>query len=117
LRGVDFVDWARCTPLYPASAISRLVKERDEKQAALQRIADEHLPHVEALEASVAHLTALLAEADEVVKPFAEQTKEFDDAADQMGFERAFDEYGPRTRFTHGDLRAAHRYQQKREAK
>jgi hypothetical protein len=95
-------------PLYPASAISRLVKERDEKQAALQRIADEHLPHVENLEASVARLTALLAEADEVVKPFAEAIIPEPETISGWKFGREI---------TLGDKIAARRYQQKREAK
>jgi hypothetical protein len=100
---------ADVTRLVDASAISRLVKERDEKQAALQRIADEHLPHVEALEASVARLTALLAEAVEVVKPFA-----LPDGWHFIAYNKTGSTACP---LNAGEVDAARRYQQKREAK
>lgn len=95
-----------------ASAISRLVKERD----ALVLSTGEHitrrselLARAEAAEASVARLTALLAEADEVVKPFAK-------AADNA--ERLAGHDGPLGQYVELEhLRPARRYQQKREAK
>lgn len=41
------------------------------------------------------------------LKPFAEASECFDKAAAEMGFAPNFDEYKPKTAFTHGQLRAA----------
>jgi hypothetical protein len=104
------------------SDYERLVKERDEKQAALQRIADEHLPHVEALEASVARLTALLAEADEVVDVSVSLFRSFAHGVASKSLRMTKEEAqlwvdnSASTFKEHIDA-AARRYQQKREAK
>jgi hypothetical protein len=105
------------------SAISRLVKERDEALDAArfdratfqgaQRLQREYKARAEAAEASVARLTALLAEADEVVKPFAKGPV-WDHIDDDAPLTRTA-ERG--VRISAGHLRAARRYQQKREAK
>ena len=48
-----------------------------------------------------------IAELEAALKPFAEQSRKFDEAAKKMGFIPRSDEYVPVTKFTHGDLRRA----------
>ncbi len=57
----------------------------------------------------IAVLEAALREKDEALKPFADQSKRFDEGAVRMGFAPSFDEYRPAVSFTHGELRAARR--------
>ena len=57
----------------------------------------------------IAVLEAALREKDEALKPFADQSKHFDEGAVRMGFAPSFDEYRPAVSFTHGELRAARR--------
>lgn len=52
-------------------------------------------------------LVSRIIELELALRPFAEAYERFDNAALEMGFAPAFDEYRPKTRFTHGDLRAA----------
>jgi hypothetical protein len=67
-------------PLYPASAISslqRLVDGIDDERRGALDLCVERNKQIQALEKEVVRLTALLAEADEVVKPFAEAAGHF----------------------------------------
>jgi hypothetical protein len=109
--------------LEAASAIFRLVKERDEALRLVDGIDDERRgaldlciernKQIQALEKDVTRLTALLAEADQVVKPFSKGPV-WDHIDDDAPLTRTA-EHG--VRISAGHLRAARRYQQKREAK
>lgn len=64
----------------------------------------------EVAEARIAELEKRLADAERVIKPFAEAVSKADAMADRMGFARSFDEYAPEWTFTFGNLRAARSY-------
>lgn len=62
-----------------------------------------HPTHAKTLDEAASAIQALIA----ALEPFAERSRAFDEAAAQMGFALSNDEYYPKTRFTHGQLRAA----------
>jgi hypothetical protein len=109
-RGHPQTDEVR--PLYPSSAIARLT-------SLLTTATDEFAALRDASTKEVARLTALLAEADEVVKPFAlvaeHDIGETEDDMDKFHPMDSLYARAPVIRVRH--LRAARRYQQKREAK
>lgn len=134
-------DGEEVEPLYPASAISRLVKERDEAKAdhewmtanrnKWQDAATVARNRVTELEASITRLTALLAEADEVNRALLDWAEArcpcHDDKPDpcplcgasaKPGGGHCMSAENTLPRHLLEKLRTAHRrYQQKREAK
>ena len=64
---------------------------------------------IETQATQLSSLRAKLAEAMEVVRPFAAAAKRFDTAASDFGSSPSDDLHKPRTEFTMGDLRAARR--------
>jgi hypothetical protein len=66
------------------------------------------------LAARLARAEKALEEAEAVIKPFADKSRQFDDACDAMGHPRPDAAYRPKTEFTHGHLRAARAWMEKR---
>lgn len=95
------------------SSLQRLVDGIDDERRGALDLCIERNKQIQALEKDVARLTALLAEADQVVKPFSKGPV-WDHIDDDAPLTRTA-EHG--VRISAGHLRAARRYQQKREAK
>ena len=70
-----------------------------------------------ALAAKDAEIAALKKEAADVVRPFAEQSRRFDEAAVRFNHPLSADDSRPKTDFKHGELRAARSFLDKWEGR
>lgn len=73
--------------------------------------------YITALAAKDAELAALKKEAADVVRPFAEQSRRFDEAAVRFNHPLSADDSRPNTDFKHGELRAARSFLDKWEGR
>ena len=98
-------DWLADNGPVMATALAEAQATNARQQALLDRALESNGD----MQATIARLEAALREKDEALKPFADQSKHFDEGAVRMGFAPSFDEYRPAVSFTHGELRAARR--------
>lgn len=95
---------------YARSVIAALQAERD---AAAPKLPDD----VAGLVKELRDAAALKKEAADVVRPFAEQSRRFDEAAVRFNHPLSADDSRPKTDFKHGELRTARSFLDKWEGR
>lgn len=117
LKKRTVADLCRGKPPGPSrrARIAELEEAIDEKEVASGLTSNGNLWRFWSTKASAlavrnAELEKRLADAERVIKPFAEAVSKADATADRMGLARSFDEYAHEWTFTFGQLRAARAY-------